>query len=80
MPDKMVLIRWVDSSGHGRWVTREEAERDRLSVCESIGWLIVDDDVKMVIYQSLDHVNDTVNGCMSIPKVAIQDVKYLRVK
>lgn len=83
MSDRMVLVKWIDSGGDGRWLNRNDIlEHGGLASCESVGWLIHEDDEKIILGLSLNRStqNDDVQGYMAIPKVAVSSVIDLRKK
>lgn len=74
MSDKrvLVLVHWVDSSScPGVWTAIEEINYE-LSYCESIGWIMFEDDELMTI--SSHQTANQVSGVMTIPKCAIEQI------
>lgn len=83
MPElKMVLVEWIDSSANGRWLTHEAMSTLVLSKCITIGYLMHEDEEKVVVAQSIDisEVPPNFNNTMMIPKVAITKQSFLRRK
>lgn len=77
---KLAIVKWVDSGGRNSWMSMDEAERENVCQCESVGWIVSDNEERIVIVQSRDHSNGTVHSTMTIPKVAVKSVQYLRKK
>jgi hypothetical protein len=78
--DKMIIVKWVDSLRDSNWNDRASHARHRASECISIGFLLVDNEDDLIIYQSDDFDNGSVGCSLTIPKKAIQEVIELRKK
>lgn len=77
----MVLVKWVDSGGNGRWMDKQQAENDKICEIVSIGYLVVNNEEKITLVQSIDESNQTVNNMITIPKITVVgDIVYLRKK
>jgi len=84
---KLVHLMWIDSCSPtgGGWKSAEgrDAESEKPILCESIGWVVYEDNGAITIAGHISHgksdgsVNE-VNGELTIPKVAI--VKRRKVK
>lgn len=77
---KMVLVKWIDSGGNGKWIGIAEAEKDDVCEIETIGYLITDDESKVTVGQSWDDGNKCVNAILTIPKIAVTSIEMLRKK
>lgn len=81
---RLVLIEWVDSYGcSSRWAQISDVQPE-LMVCQSVGWLIYDDEQCKVILphrSTGDHPNAGQQGCedMTIPTVAVVSITDLIV-
>ena len=78
--DKMVWVKWIDSGGTSRWIDLPAAEKDEYCLVETVGYLVKEDDERITVAQSFDKANNTVNALLTVPKVAVQEVKFLRFK
>lgn len=87
MKDKYrkIWIKWLDSvSADSRWVSPKSAEeyiKEACLVCESVGFLLYEDEEVLGYCESLDFIEgggvNSVNGISLIPIVAIIDWKWL---
>lgn len=71
----LVLIEWVDSAQPlGRWLLLSDYERQTAIHCQSVGWLIQDDELK-AIAPNMGEVHDPDNiqasGIIRIPACAV---------
>jgi len=72
---KIVKVSWIDSRGsRDRWVELEEIKKETICQCESIGFLVHEDNEKVVVMPHYGH--DPKQGCgdMTIPKVSIIEI------
>lgn len=82
---RKIWVEWIDSTSYAnRWFLREELEsilEQANMKCESIGYLLDEDDERIVIVNHLaygDHGGiHEVHGPMLIPIVAITDWEWL---
>ena len=77
------LIHWLDSTGWNRWqdvddFLKTEIPDDNMT-CESIGWIIHEDDDSISIAGSRT-AHDQIDGVIRIPKVAIVGVWEVYIK
>jgi hypothetical protein len=77
--DKIEYIEWVDSCHHtSGWFMLNEIDyafEDPLLTCKSVGFVIYEDDHKVILAADLmyeDRENEQVSRRMTIPKVAIK--------
>lgn len=78
----IVLIDWVDSHRSGGWTMLDElcetvADTERMN-CRSVGFLIHKSSASMTL--ALNVGKNQAADCMTIPRVAIRKVTYLRGK
>lgn len=81
---RKIWVEWIDSTSHSaRWYHRGEVE-DILETtdlrCESVGFLLDEDDEKLTLTFSLALQDDQIiqtHGVHMIPIVAITDWEYL---
>ena len=79
----LVRVSWVDSYGpHGWILLRHVLEPSSMDVV-SVGWVVQDqaDRLTLVAHiQDPSHDSPNVDGCLTIPKVAIKSIVVLREK
>lgn len=77
-------VRWLDSSGRGRWTMLSELSKETLCYCDSVGYVLAEYDDRVVLIMSLDLRADDLEAAPMgdnvtvIPKVAILDSITLR--
>lgn len=78
------LIRWTDASGSAGWSKRTEVEEEmHTHPCESVGFVLRDDEEGVLLYQSTDHQEgdrEHVDNMMAIPRSCILEERTLRKK
>lgn len=72
----MTYIKWIDSRGVGsQWIQMKHIEQHNACICESVGWIIHEDDsvIEIAPHRSDIESGDQMQVCgeMVIPKVAI---------
>ena len=77
------LVHWLDSTGWNRWqdaadFVETEIPNDNMT-CESIGWIIHEDDDSISIAGSRT-AHDQIDGVIRIPKAAIVDMWTLSIE
>lgn len=77
----MVLVTWTDSVSDSRWQTLEHARGSVLKVCQSVGWVVAENDEALVICSSQSSYNDGsdlhVAEVWTIPAAVIESVREL---
>ncbi len=83
----MVRLTWLDAQESCTgWSTVEEMEESPLAECQEVGWLIVDNDEKVVIMRSWNDDGAHGGACIAIPQtwvlrtevlVPVDDVKEM---
>lgn len=67
-----VIVSWRDSHGISPgWINRQEVAERPIGVCWSSGWVLVDDDDRLVLAPHLAPQVDDVAGDITIPAEAI---------
>ena len=70
----LIVVHWLDSMSHGSvWSDADAAGCHGSLLCESIGWLMREDDDTLTLASHYGHGANCVSGDMTIPKVAIVD-------
>lgn len=81
--ERLVLVDWFDSFGVGPdWSEWDEAREVQPLVCQSVGWVLRDNNDVLVIAShrsDKDHKHSSQQWCgdMTIPKVAVVKVTNL---
>ena len=73
---KMVLIEWLDSSSYSSW--HKLGNDDSITRCVSVGVLCKEDTDSVTVFLSKNDYG-SIADTMSIPKVSIKRMRYLRV-
>ena len=56
---KLILIKWVDSvQPVPGWHFLDDAPENEITECQSVGWLVAENDVSVMIAQSVGDVGD----------------------
>lgn len=74
MKKKIIYIKWLDSWTRGGWHDQEkyeEKESRRAHPCESVGFLLSENEKVISIAGSISDVNTTCGEVITIPKVNI---------
>lgn len=76
---RLVWIRWLDSGGssHRMWENTdtlvERSEKDNLE-CESVGWIIHENEIGMTVAGHRAESTDNWEGVLIIPKCSILEI------
>ena len=77
---KIVLVRWIDTQRIDIGMQRvEEFEDIEPLYCEIVGFLIKEDEKKIVLAQELWENNEGIKYIHIIPKCSIKKVIYLKL-
>lgn len=72
---RLVLIEWEDSHGDGSWQQLDREIEDRVLVCRSVGWLVLDGERAKVVAPHISKQDAGVplqgSGVMTIPARAV---------
>jgi len=78
----MVRVTWLDARDtETGWLDIKEVIAAPLAVCQEVGWMIVNNDDKIVIMRSYskDKEDITGGGAIAIPQGWIKKIEYLGV-
>lgn len=75
---KMALVSWVDSEAIHGWDPVERYIDNGMVECESLGFLVKQDEHSTMLVQSVDLKNGNVSEGIHIPRDAIRRIKYLK--
>jgi len=81
-PTKPILyVRWIDAMNHQDRLFVSVMKAKELTTAETIGYLIHEDDEKIILAQNIYHIPETpepsAENCMEIPKGTIQERREL---
>ena len=78
---RLVMIEWEDSHADGSWQDLSGPIADRVAVCRSVGWLMLDGERAKVVAPHLSEEGTEVpfqgNGVMTIPTRAVLRITNL---
>ena len=78
----MVRVTWLDARDtETGWIDIKEVIAAPLAICQEVGWMIVNNDNKIVIMRSysVDRDDNHGGGAIAIPKGWIKKIEYLEV-
>lgn len=76
---KPVFVSWLDAVSEDAWTSIDEAKEEEPPVIMSLGYLIYEDDKKLVIAANLDETNGNCSAILSIPRTWLLEMKELRI-
>ena len=80
MNPKIVVVEWVDATGHSDWVCKEDALKQEMCSFRSVGYLLQEDKEKIQIALTVGIDNKTVSNTLFIPKRCIKQVTKREIK
>ena len=78
----MVRITWLDARDtETGWIDIKDIIAAPLATCQEVGWMVVNNDEKIVIMRSwcVDRDDNHGGGAIAIPKRWVKKIEYLRV-
>jgi hypothetical protein len=78
----MVRVTWLDARDtETGWIEIKEIIKAPLALCQEVGWMVVNNEEKVVVMRSwcLDKGDNNGGGAIAIPKTWIQKIEYLTV-
>jgi|TARA_R100001082_G_scaffold38971_1_gene20519 hypothetical protein len=78
----MVRVTWRDARDtETGWIDIKEIIAAPLATCQEVGWMVVNNDEKVVIMRSwcLDRDDNHGGGAIAIPKGWVTKIEYLQV-
>ena len=78
----MVRITWLDARDtETGWLDIKDVIEAPLAICQEVGWMVVNNNEKVVIMRSYSKHKDEVSGggSIAIPKGWITKIEYLEV-
>lgn len=76
---KSVLVTWVDACSQDAWEDLKTAKELAPHEIKTLGWLIFEDDIRVVVSTSYDRERGAVAGTWSIPKAWLVDIQEILV-
>ena len=78
MKRRVVEITWVDARSKGGWSEPARYEKDTVSICRSVGYVLSRDQERTVLIQSESDSTGNVSDAIAIPARCIKRVKRLK--
>ena len=79
----MVRVTWMDARDmESGWLSEKDILAAPLAKCQDVGWLIVNNDERIVVNRSWCHEESGENeggGVTAIPKCCVIEIEYLEV-
>lgn len=79
---ELVLIEWVDSHSVPGWQLLGDDMDDRVLVCRSVGWLVLDGEEAKIVVPHMNQQEPGIppqgSGIMTIPASAVRRLVRLR--
>ena len=78
----MVRITWVDARDtETGWIDIKDIIAAPLATCQEVGWMVVNNDEKVVVMRSYSKDKDDTSGggAIAIPQGWIKKIEYLQV-
>ena len=78
----MVRVTWLDARDtETGWLDIKEVVSAPLAVCQEVGWMVTNNDEKVVIMRSYSKDKDDITGggAIAIPKDWVKKIEYLKV-
>ena len=75
---RIVIVEWDDAYSSGGWLN----PNDDLSIskCITVGLLLSEDDVRVVVAQNASLTSGSVGDILAIPRGCIKRIRKLRIK
>jgi len=71
-----VEVTWHDANSEAGWITLEAAKELLPQLCKSLGYLLVKDEVAVILVQSVQEGNDDVGDALCIPTECVLNIDY----
>jgi hypothetical protein len=78
----MVRVTWMDARDmENGWLSEKDILAAPLAKCQDVGWMVVNNDDRIVINRSWCHEEDSNEGggATAIPKCCVKKIEYLEV-
>ena len=78
----MVRVTWLDARDtETGWLDIKEIIGAPLAVCQEVGWMVLNNDEKVIIMRSYSKDKDDITGggAIAIPKGWLKKIEYLKV-
>lgn len=77
---KAVLITWYDAVSSDEWTEVSEAKTQELATVRTLGWLVDEDERRIIVAPSWDVDNDNVATYWTIPKTWLLEIQDIDVE
>lgn len=78
MSGRIEEIEWTDHAGGSGWSSRENYEKDGISHCRSVGYVLREDARQVTLMQSMDSTCGKIDSSIHIAKRMIRSRRVLR--
>ena len=75
---RLMIVSWFDAVSEDNWTDLAEARKSKLHLIHSVGWLISEDDTRLVVGLSWDVERDAVSSFIAIPRSWISNIKEIK--
>jgi len=77
MKPKAVVVTWFDAVSHDPWEEINDVKDQEVHTIQTLGFLLTEDDRKLVLAASWDQDNESVASTWTIPKTWLLEVKEI---
>ena len=77
---KPILVKWQDAVSHDEWEEMEEAKNLDPHTIITLGFLVDENDDRLIVGLNWDEERDAVAQTISIPKAWILSRRFIKVK
>ena len=77
---KPVMVTWFDAVSQDEWAEIQDAKGLELHTIQTLGWLISEDDRKIVMAASWDVEREGVASTWAIPKTWLVDIREINIE
>lgn len=74
---KQILVTWFDAVSQDEWTDIEEAKKLEPHVITTLGWLVFEDEKRLVVSCSHDKEREAVASSWAIPKSWVVEIKEI---
>lgn len=73
----LVQITWIDAIGGDGWTTEKELREQTLTIHNSVGYLVAEDEDKVTITMSYDEDRESLGAWLCIPKKYVVEMREI---
>jgi hypothetical protein len=75
---RMMLVSWFDAVSEDAWTELDEAKKTKLHLIHTAGFLVSEDDTRIIIGSSWDVERDAIASFIAIPRLWISNIKEFK--